>query len=661
MINNQIISAVIKNNEITAQVGGDIKNHESTSDGQLFKFIMSSLQGAKDGSEASGEWGEQQHIENILGAKLLSTIEENEVGEGDRVMDIMASLDESTKNELLTISELLNNPETQRSGKDADTYVLPVENRSEKLTDTETDTDTENASTSEFEEKAVDSLYPLFHSNAGIGNELTADENGGLDEDISNTETEDSGEAAETLLNNTNEIYQGEKNTTPTTAILETEGISENAAEKGAEEESNLKDTPQPELHEKEVNDLNSLFNNKRTVPLASDSAAEVKAETVVKNPQSLVQEINSTMGENFKGAQNPLFTYSGQMELTDEGNEIQTDGSTTYGKKTRGSGQPLHERGIVNQLRAFAAAQSIAAQTSEIIPPAETSKIKTTDPELLQNIFKALSNGNINQEVAEVRSLKANQIRELRSKNYQTTFANRLDYSFAEGSSTTGSGSVAPVTGADKLNVISANGIVPASAAYSLDQMNEDGAILWKEHIAEYFESNEKSASENQAAFSRLGQVPVTNIAVRRNFSMSLGQAIMNATGDGKKAAETWQKHRFVLENDKNIQLSARQIDGVLQLKLSSSHSELSKLLMNHQDEIREHLEKEIDVKIDLHLEGQGAEQSTEFFSGSGTRKQTGKQFHDSGAAKTKEQSVEEVVPKAVRKFGYNQMEWTA
>ena len=208
---------------------------------------------------------------------------------------------------------------------------------------------------------------------------------------------------------------------------------------------------------------------------------------------------------------------------------------------------------------------------------------------------------------------------------------------------------------------MMSVSGVAPAGVSASVEQIDQDAAAMWKEHIAEYFESKEKSSAEQASALTKLNDFAVTNISVRRNFAMSIGQAIMSATGEGKKAAETWQKHTFKLDNGSNIQLSAREVDGVLQLRLSSSSPELNKLLTDHQDEIREHLGKEIDIQIDLQLDSQGDGQQAGFLGGTGGQEQRGSQFLDENSAKTSEQAVEEVVPKAVRKFGYNQMEWTA
>ena len=84
----------------------------------------------------------------------------------------------------------------------------------------------------------------------------------------------------------------------------------------------------------------------------------------------------------------------------------------------------------------------------------------------------------------------------------------------------------------------------------------------------------------------------------------------------------------------------------------------------MEHEKEIRELLENELELKIDLQMEGGGDNDAANFFGGS-----TGQQSNSKGGnspldlgslRRTEEKQVEKVVPQAVRKFGYNQNEWT-
>jgi hypothetical protein len=82
----------------------------------------------------------------------------------------------------------------------------------------------------------------------------------------------------------------------------------------------------------------------------------------------------------------------------------------------------------------------------------------------------------------------------------------------------------------------------------------------------------------------------------------------------------------------------------------------------MEHENEIRDLLENELELKIDLQMDGGGDSSAAGFFGGSSNHQSgSGNKPLDLGSMKkVNEKQVEEVVPKAVRKFGYNQMEWT-
>lgn len=665
---NQILPTNGKGNLFTGQTGGEAKKGESPGEGGLFKFLMNSVQAEENGDRPAGKNDGQASAANIIGGNLIMNPEKDVPGEGDRLVNILSGLDEKTKNNQVSISELLNG-ENSRSEEDTDeetTFLVNLHSGANNDYDSAKDVDTEENTGKTIgnpeDEENADFVHPLpeKEDSPDAGSNVSTDKL---------SDSDNSSDADKTTPSEDNESADEKKEVDGGNLLDQSKLKNDNSTDENSQKGEIEQKENGIKLHtdntEKALsNTQDTQQSNKADQPAAQMSGDGESKQNVQLNGVSEVSTAGSQKAiENIEGGQKSLFQLDGSKELIIDEEKVQSGSDVKENERLARSDQPVRNSGIVNQLRAFAAAQPFTGQPVESFPATEPTDTKTEDAELLQNIFKALSNTNIDQEAAEVRSLKANHIREIRSRNYQSTFANRIDYQATEDSSAAGSSTSNSNSGTDKLNLVSASGIVPTSTSVQIEAMNDDGAKLWKEHIAEYFESNEKNSSENHtAAFARLSEVSVTNISVRRNFATSLGQAIMSATGDGKKAAETWQKHSFILESGKNIQLSARQVDGVLQLKLSSSNSELSKLLLNHQDEIREHLENEIDVKINLQFDEQGGDgQMAEFFSGSNNGSQKGKQAFMNGSAKTKEQSVDEVVPKAVRKFGYNLMEWTA
>ncbi|MEX0944453.1 MAG: hypothetical protein WDZ38_02190, partial [Balneolaceae bacterium] len=209
-------------------------------------------------------------------------------------------------------------------------------------------------------------------------------------------------------------------------------------------------------------------------------------------------------------------------------------------------------------------------------------------------------------------------------------------------------------------------NGIPFNSGQYSSTDSglnNEPGKdeISWKKHSVDPVDIRDSNRSD-QSAFilSRLGDATLSNVYLRRTVLPGLTQSVLQAAGDSK-TTESWQRHHFTLEDGSKMQLSARQSDGVLQIKLGASIGELSKLLQVHQDEIREHLEKECDLKIDLQFEsdGDGHEPSgMENFFGTSKAKTGSNGLEEKSAKSGAGQTIN---PAATRKFGYNSMEWTA
>ena len=193
---------------------------------------------------------------------------------------------------------------------------------------------------------------------------------------------------------------------------------------------------------------------------------------------------------------------------------------------------------------------------------------------------------------------------------------------------------------------------------------MNEPTAdeLLWTEHTADEMESSENRSSDLQSiAFSRLTDLHVTNLYVRRTVLPGLTQAVLGTASEGK-ASENWQRHNFVLEDGSRIRLSARESEGVLHIKLAATLGELNKILQLHQDEIREHLEKECNITVDLQFEGGDQEtDESNFFMNGRQGRPSGQELSEEERENTGRPGESEGYSERMRSFGYNQKEWTA
>ena len=642
MINNQVQSPVAgKSNVLSGQTSGEAKGEAGNQQGGLFKLLMSSVNG-----ETLNGNGDKSGAANILGGNL--TLNTKQEGDGKQsALQLLAGSGEESKEEKITLSKLLD---TSGSGTGA------------AAADTEETGDGSEASVEAVAKESEDGKKPA----EGTVKTDAAETDG---EPSKGKETGDDGEPISVTGDGTHQI----ENTKPGLQENSTDGtVTVKAAETGT------------------AADVSGSANAAKTTT-GEQAATNTQRQAVALSGDAAVNQTASQKagGSDTKGA-TPLSGLVAGQDSASNGNQVGGNEFVAGGKIVNGEGlaenrerseigaqaqagagrDRVKSEGLVKELRALAAAQGeqLAAGKQERPAPTQLDgSASPEDAELVQEIFTALQSGSIEQVAAENRSMRASQIRETKYSNYLASFAGRQEISNAGSSFSSGDGSSSTTTQTGKVStMMPVSTLVPGSASVSTELFDENGVALWKEQITEYFESKDKSSAENQAAaaFARLGDVAVTNISVRKSFAQGISKAIMSSVAQGNKGSEVWQKHNFQLEDGNNIQVSAREVDGVLQLKLSSSATELNKLLMDHEKEIRELLENELELKIDLQMEGGGDGNAADFFGGSTGQRSNGKGGNNpldlGNLRRTEEKEVEKVVPRAVRKFGYNQNEWT-
>lgn len=191
-----------------------------------------------------------------------------------------------------------------------------------------------------------------------------------------------------------------------------------------------------------------------------------------------------------------------------------------------------------------------------------------------------------------------------------------------------------------------------------SLDQVETiEDSHPQKEFIREWVEI--RGLNQHARASMRLDQMPVANLELRRHILPSLTRGVSRVTSGDPTQQGSWQKHQLTLDDGQKLNLMARRDGGVLQLKLQSSNPELNRLLVEHQQEIRQHLEKECGLEIDLQLDqGEDSGQST-FDDWIEQKGATSSQSSPSGSGNDPVDETTENHAR-IRSFGYNRMEWT-
>ncbi len=207
----------------------------------------------------------------------------------------------------------------------------------------------------------------------------------------------------------------------------------------------------------------------------------------------------------------------------------------------------------------------------------------------------------------------------------------------------------------AKPLDVQNFSGISVGEANPSLEEQK----INWEEQLSKTMDSS--SDKESKASSVRLGQMPITNASLRKRILPGLTQRIQQAASSSKGDSSNWQKHNFTLDDGKNIQLSVRESKGVLQVKMGSMNLDLSKLLQQNLQQIREHLRQEFGSEVDLQFESQQQGEESQFSEDTESSDRKRNYRNNFGTKGVTVETAEEIRTKTVRNFGYNQMEWTA
>jgi hypothetical protein len=196
-------------------------------------------------------------------------------------------------------------------------------------------------------------------------------------------------------------------------------------------------------------------------------------------------------------------------------------------------------------------------------------------------------------------------------------------------------------------------------SAGQNGNGTNFETSEVWKDAIKDITMVSGQPDSENpELAINRLLQIAIPHAGIRQQVIPKMQAILQQLQASAKSSAQTWQKHSFLMDDGKQFDVSVRQADGAVFLKLGSLSPELNRLLQQYQQEIREHLEKTCDVEVNLEFEQPGEDKA---FAGSEADKRSGTATgseilsnHDESGTRTKSSGT-------TRTFGYNRNEWTA
>jgi hypothetical protein len=372
---------------------------------------------------------------------------------------------------------------------------------------------------------------------------------------------------------------------------------------------------------------------------IEDDKPAEQKEDPVVNN-RGKEKEIRSTdrSVDSFSGKENKERVSQSQSEQMASRDKTRTERFSTSERK--------------------AVADREATQKG--------MKITEKQREIIDGLSLKSTSAGASEKGLEMKSALVDKDRKKENNNAENRFLSLTERVEGRGNTFSGrvpfSGTRNPGEFSQPNTAGSSNGSVSQeNATFLMD--GED--MIWKEHTADSVESNDDKETIQQNASSsafKLGQVPIANGSLRKRILPALTQSVLKAASEAKKNPENWQKHNFVLDDGKKLQLSVREAKGVLQVKLGAMNLDLSKLLQQNMQQIREHLKQEFGSQIDLQFEQNGQEDTASQFSDSSSASHGGKGDRAGiGGSEVGSEEAEKANFKAVRNFGYNQMEWTA
>jgi len=425
-----------------------------------------------------------------------------------------------------------------------------------------------------------------------------------------------------------------------------------------------------------EGNEGNSQNNKERTESAVSNKKTELASEKkeVFSNP-------NGSFDKKEGGQQNSVPNL-GDVQVTGKekaesaerssqkkGNDLPKgtiDSRGTSFEKAQGfAGRPM-QPDAMKQTNEGQKVKGQSAKPGKIqagvqLEGGQTAKTELTEQQkkVVDPFFQKNNASTISTKGLEMKSVQQEKGKNTKGKNEAENSKQGLGKESSEGRnkllSRLGISSVNAQKQAKPLDVQNFSGISVGEANPSLEEQK----INWEEQLSKTMDSS--SDKESKASSVRLGQMPITNASLRKRILPGLTQRIQQAASSSKGDSSNWQKHNFTLDDGKNIQLSVRESKGVLQVKMGSMNLDLSKLLQQNLQQIREHLRQEFGSEVDLQFESQQQGEESQFSEDTESSDRKRNYRNNFGTKGVTVETAEEIRTKTVRNFGYNQMEWTA
>jgi len=213
--------------------------------------------------------------------------------------------------------------------------------------------------------------------------------------------------------------------------------------------------------------------------------------------------------------------------------------------------------------------------------------------------------------------------------------------------------------------------GFSNASSKQQINRSSGFDPVLTEVDIRESGVKNAGEVINSEASEKKIGhtresmvlkpdQSVVFQQAERRDFSIRMAKVVKQGLQSGKAQGKGWQKHQFTMDDGSKVQLSFRKADGAIQLQLGSVNNELNKLIQQNVQDIRQHLEEQMNVEVNLQFQETASENGNSLLADKNSDSEQPGSDGEQGSAKLTEKKAQSSGSRT-RLFGFNSNEWTA
>jgi hypothetical protein len=210
----------------------------------------------------------------------------------------------------------------------------------------------------------------------------------------------------------------------------------------------------------------------------------------------------------------------------------------------------------------------------------------------------------------------------------------------------------------------IGADGPVQQNARISASELIKEIVKPTSANGLDLVQQTDPKTVSSDAGFEPVFSVSRPDMAQRSEAEVQLvrkiQQVVRQEIQTNLSADKTWKLHNFSMNDGSRIQLAFRQLEGILQLQLSSMNQDLNRLIQMNVQEIRDYLQNEMGLDIDLQFD------ENKFANGEQAESGNPSGPDNTAAVSSERRSSSHIFENQnaadrARFFGFNDNEWTA